>query len=158
MRLEISTTLDCPIDRVWQELNTSRLLLRIVHPLVVFEPLTPHRLPTTWEVGRYQVRIWMFGVWPMGKQWIDISYPLANYTPEVREFHLRDNGTGEVIKRWDHLIMLRELPNKQTHYTDQLEVEAGLLTPVIWSYAQMFYRHRQRNWRRLVQTDFVYSF
>jgi len=35
-------------------------------------------------------------------------------------------------------------------YSDEIEIRAGLLTPVIWAFAHGFYRHRQRRWRVLL--------
>jgi hypothetical protein len=34
-------------------------------------------------------------------------------------------------------------------YSDEIEVRAGALPPLVWLYAQLFYRYRQRRWRRL---------
>jgi hypothetical protein len=45
----------------------------------------------------------------------------------------------------------------RTHYRDVVYVEAGWLTPAIWLYASLFYRHRQRRWRRLVRNGFDYN-
>jgi hypothetical protein len=40
---------------------------------------------------------------------------------------------------------------------DTVEVRAGVLTPFIWLFAQLFYRHRQRRWRALVARRFAYG-
>jgi hypothetical protein len=42
-----------------------------------------------------------------------------------------------------------------THYTDRVEIEAGLLTPLIAGFARVFYAHRQRRWRALAATGFA---
>jgi hypothetical protein len=42
-------------------------------------------------------------------------------------------------------------------YRDRVEVRAGVLTPFIWVFAQIFYRHRQRRWRRLAANGFDYG-
>jgi len=36
-------------------------------------------------------------------------------------------------------------------YTDQIDIQAGILTPPIWLFAHIFYRYRQRRWRHLVR-------
>ena len=38
-----------------------------------------------------------------------------------------------------------------------LSFRAGVLTPFIWLFAQLFYRHRQSRWRRLVANGFDYA-
>jgi hypothetical protein len=43
-------------------------------------------------------------------------------------------------------------PNGGTHYSDEVEVSAGALTPFIWAFAQIFYWHRQRRWRGLANS------
>jgi len=36
-------------------------------------------------------------------------------------------------------------------YTDEIEIQAGWLTPVIWLFAHIFYRHRQRRWKVMMK-------
>jgi hypothetical protein len=70
---------------------------------------------------------------------------------------VRDNGHGDLPRKWDHRITLVPQPGGGTLYTDRVEVGAGVLTPFVWLFAGMFYRHRQRRWRRLVENDFDYE-
>ena len=39
----------------------------------------------------------------------------------------------------------------RTRYSDEVLIEAGLLTCFVWAFAQWFYRHRQRRWRHVAQ-------
>jgi len=91
-----------------------------------------------------------FGLFPIGEQTIGIEYPLEDGRRRI----LRDNGHGALIKQWDHWIFV-EPDGEGTRYTDRVDVDAGLLTPFVSAFARIFYRHRQRRWRRLVQTDFA---
>ena len=152
MRIRLTTELDCPKERAWQAVQTTRLLEYIAAPLVRFDPLQPSRLPETWVEGSYQVRMKIFGWFSFGKHWIVIS------VPQCREhlYQIRDNGHGDRISRWDHWITIQDAPDGRTQYMDQVEIEAGLLTPVVWLFSQIFYRHRQRRWRNLVKQDFQY--
>lgn len=152
-----ATILNCPPERAWQEVQTSRLLAYITAPLVVFEPVSPPSLPERWAEERYLVRMRLFGRVPFGTQWIVITTPVMDGTAGRQHYELRDNGHGEVIAVWDHRIVLRETEDGRTHYTDQVEVKAGLLTPFIWAYASLFYRYRQHRWRKLVAHDFAYE-
>lgn len=152
-----ATTLNCRPERAWQEVQTSRLLTYITAPLVVFEPVAPTTLPAVWAEGRYLVRMRLFGRLPFGRQWIVITRPRVDTTPGRQHYELRDNGHGDVIATWDHWIIIRETEDGRTHYTDRVEVRAGLLTPFIWAYASLFYRWRQYRWRRLVARGFVYE-
>jgi len=38
-----------------------------------------------------------------------------------------------------------------------VDIEAGLLTPFIWLFSQVFYRHRQRRWQALVKRQFAFG-
>jgi hypothetical protein len=151
-----ATILDCPPERAWQEVQTSRLLTYITSPLVQFVPVEPPTLPAIWSEERYLVQMRLFGLLPFGTQWIVITKPVLDVTPGRRHYELRDNGHGDVIAVWDHWIILRETEDGRTHYTDRVEVKAGLLTPFIWAYASLFYRYRQHRWRRLVRSGFAY--
>jgi hypothetical protein len=41
-----------------------------------------------------------------------------------------------------------------TLYTDNVRVEAGILTPIVWAFAVCFYQYRQRRWCQLVNDNF----
>lgn len=151
MRVRLSTILDVPAERVWAAVRQPRLLDHVAHPLQVFQPIDPPVMPATWADGRYLVRPRMFGVVPMGEQWIVISAPEQG---PIR-YRLRDNGHGTLVSRWDHFITIEPITADRCRYTDEVEVRAGLLTPFVWAFAQLFYRHRQRRWRALVASDFA---
>ena len=70
---------------------------------------------------------------------------------------LRDDGTGQLATMWDHTIRVEPGLGGGTEYTDIVEVRAGVLTPFVWIFAEVFYRHRQRRWRALVKRGFDYG-
>lgn len=156
MRVEISTVLNCPAAEAWRAVSEVRLLLHVSAPLLTFKPIDPPELPEVWEGGRFLVSMRLLGVLPMGRQWIVPRVEMEDSTPGGMEFRMRDNGTGRLAKRWDHLITMRELPGDRTFYQDRVEVGAGVLTPLVWAFAQAFYRHRQRRWRALVRRGFSF--
>ncbi len=69
---------------------------------------------------------------------------------------LRDDGRGTLASTWDHLIVI-QASGHGCSYTDRIEVKAGVLTLLVWSFAWVFYLHRQRRWRRLVASGFSYG-
>jgi hypothetical protein len=151
MLIRRSTILGVPAERAWDMVRRSRLLEHVAYPLQTFEPLEPGALPVIWADGRYRVRCRMFGLMPVGEQWIVIS--TVESGPD--RYVLRDNGHGDLAKRWDHRITIRPLAGVRCHYTDEVDVAAGLLTPFVAAFAWLFYRHRQRRWRALVASDFA---
>ena len=58
---------------------------------------------------------------------------------------------GGAVKRWNHVIEVDSGLAGGTRYTDSIDIEAGALSPVIRGYARLFYRYRQRRWRRLAR-------
>ena len=151
MRMKLSTVLDVPAERAWAEVQTSRLLEYVAWPLQAFEPLDPPALPTVWVEGQYLVRLRVFGLFAIGTQWIVITTPSRGPS----KFQMRDNGRGSLVSRWDHLITIEPVSATRCRYTDELEVRAGFSTPLVWAFAQVFYRHRQRRWRGLVASAFA---
>jgi transglutaminase-like putative cysteine protease len=94
----------------------------------------------------------MFGWLPIGRQAMRVS---RRSDGDVRL--LRDDGRGQLATTWDHSIRVEPAADGGTQYTDTVEVRAGLLTLVVWVFAQAFYRHRQRRWRALVQRGFDFG-
>ncbi|MBL8097964.1 MAG: hypothetical protein JNK81_02225 [Anaerolineales bacterium] len=152
MQIKISTTLPCSTERVWQEVQTTKLLLYIAYPLVVFESVKPNIFPEVWSDKSYLVRMRVFGFIPFGEQWIVIK---RNITEE--KFELLDDGHSNIIKQWKHLITLKQTPEGFTRYTDTIDINAGLLTFGAWLFANIFYRHRQSRWHKLISKNFNYE-
>ena len=152
MRVALTTRLAAAPERVWAEVQTSRLLEYVAAPLVRFRALNPAELPLAWLDTSYEVQMLMFGWLPAGRQFIRISRA-ASGTTHV----LRDDGSGQLAKVWDHTIRVEPTADGGTQYTDIVEVRAGVLTPFVWAFAQVFYRHRQRRWRALVERGFDYG-
>jgi hypothetical protein len=157
MHLEISTELACSPERAWQEVQTTRLMKYVARPLLHFEPVEPQDWPDVWEEKAYLCRTKLLGFLPLGKQWIDIRLSGADSASTGQKYQVRDKGHGDLVRTWDHIVVIEETPTGKTRYTDRLEIEAGLLTPLVWLYGQVFYRHRQRRWRKLAQNGFDYG-
>jgi hypothetical protein len=150
MRLDIATHLPCKPSVVIDHVNSPALLVHIAKPLVTFVAIEPPQFPVTWAEGTYWVSMRLFDLIPLGKQAIVISHPPGDI------FTLRDNGHSALIKTWDHLITITP-SGSGTLYRDQVTIDAGLLTPLVWLFALFFYRHRQRRWRQLARAGFNYG-
>jgi hypothetical protein len=152
MRLKITTRLSAGPERVWAEVQKSKLLLHVAAPLLVFRPVSDHPVPDEFPEGRLRVWMLLFGFLPLGRQWIDVSRPdLGDGVKRIR-----DNGSGDLIQTWDHWIAIAPHPEGGTAYCDEVEIKAGVLTPLIWAFAWCFYSWRQHRWRALVARDFRY--
>lgn len=151
MRVSVDTFINLPMETAWTMLNRPSVLTHITAPVLAFRPVDPPAWPDVWQPGRYRASLRFAGVLPLGHQWIDISHPdpQPNDPPGARR--IRDNGSGHLVGRWEHMIIM--IPEGRDHirYRDEVDIEAGLLTPFIWVFAQAFYRWRQHRWRQLAR-------
>lgn len=125
--------------------KTSEQLLKVAAPLLTFRAESPPELPGIWQPGTYWVSMALFGWIPLGKQAIVISYPES----PAGTFSLRDNSHSLLVARWDHWITVEDA-GQDSVYGDRVLIEAGWRTPIVWAFASLFYRHRQRRWRKLL--------
>lgn len=150
MRVKVSTFLAAAPEEVEQHLVTPRLLRYVASPLLKFIPCDSRKMPERWEEGTYWFSLRFLGLIPVGKQAVVISYP-----DTLGGFVMRDNGFSKIVKTWDHTITL-DASGAGTFYQDHVIIEAGVFTGFVWAFAQLFYRHRQRRWRKLVANGFNY--
>jgi hypothetical protein len=144
MRAFVETVLPCPAEKVWDELQRPALLREITRPLFRFLPAKPPQFPERWSDGAtLHFRGYLFGIIPLGIH----SIFLERIDPVEREIQSREKDA--LVPRWDHLIRVRPTDDGETLYSDEIIIEAGWLTPFVWLFAQAFYRHRQRKWRRI---------
>jgi hypothetical protein len=153
MKLKLATHLNCSPAIVWNYVLTPELLHYIAYPLVTFEAVKPSSFPSRWSQGDYLTCLKLLGVIPLGHQTIGIRLDPVRQQ-ENKHYELLDNGHSKLIPTWRHLICI-EANGNQTLYTDELELRAGLLTPLVWLFALVFYSHRQRRWRKLVDEKFA---
>ena len=144
----LTTELDAPIDAIWTALQRPQTLIDLSKGWLSFRPIDPPSLPEQWSTSRYRVALRAFGWVPIGQQVIGVEVPATD--PPMRR--LRDNGSGSLVRVWDHVIELVPLSDASTRYTDRVRLQAGLLTPLILIWARGFYAHRQRQWRTLAKT------
>ena len=92
------------------------------------------------------MRLLFFGFIPAW--WHEIH--IARLDEAQREIQTAEHGGP--VEDWHHRITVDERGPYQSRYTDEIEIRAGLLTPLVWGYAQLFYRYRQWRWRRLARS------
>lgn len=144
MRLALETSLPIAAADAFARVRTPALLEHVAAPLLRFVPIDPPVFPPFWAESDYRVQVKLFGVVPLGRQTIAISIGALEGA-----FAVRDNGSGDLAQRWDHRITIVPDGEGRCTYRDEVEIEAGPLTPIVWAFANYFYRHRQRRWRKL---------
>lgn len=151
MIVQVSTHLAARPSQVWEHVQTPALLRHVAAPLVTFTSREPAGFPERWSAGPHRVWMFAFGFIPLGPQTVGIEIGSS----EDGIYRVRDNGSGLLVRVWDHLITL-EPEEDGTRCTDRVRIEAGLMTPLVWAFAMVFYRWRQARWRSLVKRQFRY--
>lgn len=150
--ITLTTHIPAQPEKIWQEVQTSRLLHYVAKGLLRFVPAGGKPFPEIWTEGKYKAWLLLFGFLPIGWQIVGLEYPPCDNQRRL----LRDNGCGWLIKTWDHMISI-EPEGEGTRYTDEVKIDAGLLTMPVTLFARIFYAHRQRRWLKLANSGFDYQ-
>lgn len=146
MRVLVESTLPCDADLAWSAVQTSALLHEVCAPIIYLSPEPGAVIPARWEnATTVRLRVRMFGLLPLATR--VLHWERIDQT--AREMQTREHDA--LIRLWDHRIHVQPLAAGECRYTDDVEVQAGVLTPLVWLFAQAFYRHRQRRWRRVAK-------
>lgn len=138
------TELDAPADVVWSALSSPAAFVLVANGMIRFP--AAERALGPWREGDV-VEGWtfLFGVLPWSRHHLRLhAIDATSRTLESREH-------GGLVRRWDHTIVVTPLGARRCRYEDRIEIDAGVLTPVVVAFARVFYRYRQRNWRQLAR-------
>ena len=146
MIARISTYLPCSNEQLWAKIVQPKSLQFVASPILKFIPIGKISFDKEWEVKRdYVLKLYLFGFLPLG------NHTIRLINIDRSENKIESTESGLLARVWNHTIQFQEIEENRIYYTDTIEIKAGLLTPMIWSFAQLFYRHRQRRWRKLLK-------
>ncbi len=146
MKASISTILDCQAETFWRYILKPESLRYVASPILKFIPIRGE-LDSSWDEGKlYEFRLFFLGLLPLGRHRIQLVE--INQAENV----IRSRESGQLAKVWNHTIRFGNLDHTTMRYTDEIEIRAGLLSFPIWVFAQFFYRHRQRRWKRFLRS------
>jgi hypothetical protein len=63
----------------------------------------------------------------------------------------RTEEHGGPLRAWQHHLLVEPLSPTTCRYTDEVNIDAGRLTPVARIAATLFYRYRHRRWMTLTR-------
>jgi hypothetical protein len=146
MRVYVETQLPCEGDSAWDAVQTAALFSEVAYPMATIRPPVGETLPERWQPeSSIRCRCYLFGLIPIGTRTVQFE----KIDHESREMQTRESDP--LVRRWDHVIRVRPDGPGRCRYSDEIEIKAGMLTLFIWLYAMVFYRHRQRRWRRVAR-------
>jgi hypothetical protein len=140
--ITVSTELEAPADVVWAAATTPHVFVHVAKGMLRFP--AAERLDRPWRVGD-QVEGWtlLFGVIPFSIHRLSIES-----IDDQRRRIMSDEGGG-MIRTWRHELLTTPLGDDRCDYLDRIEIDAGVMTPLVAGFAAVFYRYRQRRWRAL---------
>lgn len=144
LRVKISSVFNAPADKVWALVKRSDTLLFVTRGLLGFSGA--HHFPTEWREGSTEnTCLLLFILVPAWGH--SITFQEVSASKRV----LSTNEGGGLVPVWNHLIHVVPDQSGTCTYTDDVEVQAGALTLLVWLYAHVFYRYRQFRWRTLLR-------
>jgi hypothetical protein len=139
MLVKISTVLKANKETIYEKLQQISTLQFICRPMARFTPLNDDLI---WKRGKtFNLSLSIMGI------------SFGTHTIKVEDFRIEKIATSESNKYvpvWKHNISLEQLDDMRTKYTDIVEIHAGIKTPFIWLWANLFYLHRQKKWELLL--------
>lgn len=146
MIARISTQFMCSEAEIWQKIEKPKSLEYVTAPILKFILEGTGGFDETWEINRdYNLKLYLFGLIPLGRHRIR----LVKIDKQRNIIESREKGF--LTRVWNHTITFHQAGDRKVHYTDEIEIKSGLLTPVIYVFAHLFYRHRQKRWKRLLK-------
>lgn len=142
--VERSTELDAPAEAVWRAVKTPSAFRTVTRGILTM-PVIKHR-DDRWRDGEtVQGWVFLFGCIPFSRHTLRVSrIDDSGMTLSSRE-------SGGLLRRWNHDIVVRRINDARCNYTDRIDIDAGIFTPVVAGYARWFYKIRQQRWHELAK-------
>ena len=144
-RVAVESVLPASADAVWEAVKSTATLHEVARPLVRFRPCPGTTIPDRWPVGvPVELRLFLFGVVPLGPHTLLVE----SVDDTSRTLQTRERGPRLC---WDHRIHVEPDGPECARYSDEVEIDAGPLTPVVAAVARLFFWYRHRRWQALAR-------
>ena len=131
-------------EEIFRRLQKLKTLQYIAHPYATFKSVDDTEELTWQEDSAFAFHFKLFALIPFGVHTIKvIQFDIEKgiYTQEGNKH----------VPVWNHKIILEKINENTTKYTDIVEIQAGWKTLFVYLWANCFYAHRQRKWKRLLK-------
>ncbi len=129
---------------VFNQLQRFRTLSEVAKPYITFTPIDGDENLKWIEGETFRFQSNLFGLIPFGVHTINVmefNYDTRIYTNEINTY----------VPMWNHEITLEKITDDKTRYTDRVELYAGWKTYFVYLWANLFYKHRQKQWIKLLK-------
>lgn len=132
------------MQKIFMLLKELSTLQYIASPYASFKPIYNNKNLVWKENSIFKFDFKLFSLIPLGVHTIRvIKFDGDNY-------EIYTNESNAFVPVWNHRIILKDKGNEITEYTDEVEIDAGWKTPIVYLWARIFYSHRQKKWIRLL--------
>lgn len=77
-------------------------------------------------------------------------YKIIFITIDNNKLIMKTRESGAGIKTWNHTMRVQSVSIDRCYYIDEVEAKAGILTPLLWLYIKLYYKHRHKRWMELL--------
>jgi hypothetical protein len=141
--VQLATRLSLSADSAWERLKRKNTFLYVTRGMVGYSGAEswPDELFRVGATIPMRVRLFHLGLaTPHEVQVVRVDEAVREIETEER------NGS---VRSWRHRMRVEPVSDSHCRYVDRIEIDAGLLTPLVWAFAFLFYKYRQARWRRL---------
>ena len=143
IKIIISSTLNNSAEKIWNKLLSIETLIEICKPMATFKSKLNEK-EIKWKINKeYIFKLFIYGFIPFGDHKI-----ILKILDEENKIIL-SNEYNKIVKIWNHLIIMENLGENEIKYTDEVEIYAGIFTLFTAIWAKLFYKHRQKKWKRI---------
>lgn len=142
MIVRVTSDLPIPADVAAGLIRKPELLRYVTWPLLRIPDLPDEEF----SVGHQMtVRLYLFGVLPL---WLHTVRVVGG---DDTAGEARTEEHGGPLRSWRHRLVVTPVCSRSCRYTDEVDVDAGLLTPLAVVSTRMFYRYRHWRWAALAR-------
>lgn len=146
MRVTVKSRLPANAEQVWELVKKSHTTAYVCKGMIGYKNAADW--PEEWVAGNtVDTELLLLGKLNLGAHQINI----VARDEQAKTIHTEESSAS--IKRWDHEMRVSNGNNQHCCYQDSIEIDAGLLTPVIVAYANIYYRYRHRRWLKLLASE-----
>ena len=150
MKFSLQVSLPCTVAQAFDALHNPEVFRAVSKPFLGFRALQPSRFPERYQSGQsYVVAVKALGILPLGTQEINPKTSAEGMTRVFRDHGRGLTGALAQVRRFQHTMTLRPSGVGPTVLQDELDFDAGLLTPFMGLGFRLFWWWRHRMMKRL---------
>jgi hypothetical protein len=143
IKITVCSKLNNSVSKIWEKILNIETLIKICKPMATFKIITKENF-ITWDLNtEYIFKLFIYGFIPLGNHKIILE------TIDTEKNIIKSKEHNAIVKIWNHKITMEKYKEDITNYTDEVEIYAGIFTLFIALWSIIFYKHRQKKWKKI---------